>query len=109
MTKNGSRTAFYIEVLELNITKGVGFSYEKFVLYDTVNGTQFLRNLTIGDKDMNLEITDKEFRVLMREGKPFIRKKYKTYSPNCNPLPFRTISTKYFIKFAEKTLSKRPP
>lgn len=77
--ENGLRDLFYIELLELvrdNITDAV--NYKKIAQYDQINGIQLLRNDSFHnvEQQTTLSMQAKEFKVILRVGMPFLRKKY---------------------------------
>lgn len=79
--ENGFRDLFYLEILELvrnNYSADV--NYEKFVLYDLNNGgIKLLRNFENVDEQTTLSMQNKLFKVILRQGMPFLRRKYISY------------------------------
>ncbi|XP_055299835.1 glutamate receptor ionotropic, kainate 2-like, partial [Sitodiplosis mosellana] len=66
---------FYIEVLELQRNNDTGDTYRKIALYDTKYGITLLRNFTNVEEQTTISMKLKVFKVILREGMPFLRKK----------------------------------
>lgn len=62
-------------MIELVGNNEIGYEYQKFAVYDTTHGITVLRNFTNIQEQRELIIQNKEFKVIMREGMPFLRKK----------------------------------
>lgn len=75
---NGMRDVFYVEVLERSKSDETNDYYQKFAIYDTENGLQFLRDFSNFDDQAQQSIQTKIFKVMMHEGMPMVRKKYVT-------------------------------
>ena len=66
---------FYIEVLELT-RSDTGDNYGIVANYDTKYGITLLRNFTSVEEQTTISMQKKRFKVILREGMPFLRKKY---------------------------------
>lgn len=72
---DGLRNLFIIEVLELVRNSDVGDSYKKIAFYNPENGITLLRNFTNIEEETAISMQAKVFKVILREGMPFLRKK----------------------------------
>lgn len=72
---DGLRDMFYIEMLELQRNNDSGDSYRKIAIYDTKYGITLMRNFTNVEEQTTISMQAKIFKVILREGMPFLRKK----------------------------------
>lgn len=77
-SEDGLRIFFYIELLELSRNNETGDVFRKTAIYDK-NGLQLLRNFSNLQEETSLSMQNKIFKVILREGMPFLRKKYATF------------------------------
>lgn len=72
---DGLRDMFYIEVLELQRSNDTGDSYRKIAIYESKYGIKLLRNFGNVEEQTAISMQAKIFKVILREGMPFLRKK----------------------------------
>lgn len=75
--EDGLRDSFYIELLQFirNETGDRDNNYKKIATYDTENGIKLLSDFSNVEEQTTISMQAKVFKVIIRNGMPFVRKK----------------------------------
>lgn len=77
---DGQRNAFYVEALEYQRENDMGESFNKIAKYrypwpDPLNKVEYLRDFSTANEQIEVNMQNKVFKVMMRLGMPFLREK----------------------------------